>query len=228
MKNLFLKATLLALALGASGVVMAQGTAASDQTFGAQQVAPSPIPMLQNLSTQMIQALQKNKASMLKNPDIVYGIVRQILLPEADLEAMARSALGRDAWLSATIAQQQGFIHAFTNLIIHTYAAGMSSYTDQTVTFDPIRGGMQPGVNRTEVNSHIIRTDGPPIPVSYRLIYKFDQKSGQWNWLVYDFSVEGISMIQSFRSQFAADLSSGMSIDQLTQKLMAHNQKANS
>ncbi|MCD6048008.1 MAG: mlaC [Gammaproteobacteria bacterium] len=229
MHKMLLKIAVLSIALGASGIVLAQSaaSASTSPSFGAQQVAPSPIPLLQNLSNKMISALKQNKASMIKNPDVVYDIVKKILLPSADLEAMARSALGRDAWMSATKDQQQAFVQAFTDLMVHTYAAGLSSYTDEKVNFDPIRGGLQPGQNRVEVNSQIIRTDGPPIPVSYRLIYKYDKSSGQWNWYVYDFSVEGISMIQSFRSQFAADLSAGMSMDQLTKKLVQHNHSAN-
>ena len=214
-----------ALFLGIS-TSMAQQPTSQAAAPVAQQPPPSPIPLLQTLSNQMISALKANKASMQKEPQVVYQIVQQILLPSADLEAMARSAQGRDAWLSATPAQQQAFIGAFTNLMVHTYAAGLSSYTDETVQFDPIRGGIQSGQNRVEVNSQIIRTDGPPILVSYRLIYK-QQKGGTYDWLVYDFSVEGISMIESFRSQFSAELSGGVSIDALTAKLNQHNTQAN-
>jgi len=178
----------------------------------------SPVPMLQNVSDQMIQALKAKRASMRKDPTEVYGIVDKILVPHADLQAMARSALGRDAWMSATPQQQSAFVEAFKNLMVHTYGAGLSSYTDETVQFDKLREGeLDAGNGRIEIRSKILRTDGPPISVTYRLIYK------QGDWLVYDFSVEGISMVQSFRSQFASELSSGMSLDALTQKLNQHN-----
>src|SRR3989338_6142364 len=116
MHQSMIKLLTLSLVLGVSQIGLAQTvSSASTAVFGAQQVAPSPIPVLQNLSDQMIRALQKNKASMAKDPNVVYGIVRRILLPKADLEAMARSALSRDAWVSANKAQQQAFIEAFTN-----------------------------------------------------------------------------------------------------------------
>ncbi len=185
-------------------------------THAAADTTPkSPIPLLQTLSDQMIQALKLHKSSMQKNPQEVYEIVHEILLPHADLEAMARSALGRDAWLKASQPQRTAFIDAFTHVIVHTYAAGLSSYTDEKVQFRPIRGGIQPGMSRVMVESQIIRDDGPPIEVDYRLVYK------NFTWLVYDFSVEGISMIESFRSQFADKLSQ-MNIDQLTQELQHH------
>lgn len=220
-----LPAILTAVLITPTNFVYAQ-SAGSTSSAAEQQITPvSPIPELQQLSSDMIAALKANKASMAKNPQVVYGIVNKILLPYADTEAMAKAALGRDAWLNATPDQQQRFIAAFTNLMIQTYAAGLSSYTDEKVQFSPIRGGMQPGVLRVAVDSRIIRNDGPPIPVSYRLVYKKDKTTGQYNWYVYDFSVEGISMIQSFRSQFADEISSGMSLDVLIQKLVTHNAK---
>lgn len=183
----------------------------------AQQAPPSPIPQLTDLSKQMIADLKSHKASMQKDPTVVYGIVEKILLPHVDLDAMSRSVLGRNAWKNATPDQQIRFKAAFKKLMLRTYAAGMSSYTDETVDFSPIRGGIQPGQNRVEVNSKIIRSDGPAIPVDYRLVYKNN------DWQVYDFSVEGISMIESFRSQFANELSQGVDIDTLIKKLNEHN-----
>lgn len=185
----------------------------------AQQTAPNPIPELTDLSNQMIVALKENKASMKKDPQVVYGIVEKILLPHVDIQAMSRSVLGRDAWSKATPDQKERFTEAFKKLMLRTYAAGMSSYTDESVEFMPIRGGIQPDQNRVEVMSKIIRTDGPPIPVSYRLVYLSN------DWKVYDFSVEGVSMIESFRSQFADELSQGVDIENLIKKLNQHNEQ---
>ena len=188
----------------------------STQAAQAQAVS-DPIPQLQIISDQMIAALKKNEASMSKKPQVVYDIVRSILLPHVDLKAMARSALGRTAWMSASPAEQAAFSDQFTLLMLKTYAAGLSSYTDESVVFEPIRGGIPAGQTRVEVASKIIRTDGPAIGVNYRLVYE------QNDWFVYDFSVEGISMVDSFRSQFASDLSSGVSVPELTAKLKTHN-----
>ena len=50
------------------------------------------------------------------------------------------------------------------------------------------------------VNSVIVRSEGQNIPLSYSLV----AKNGQWK--IYDISVEGVSLLQSFRSQFAQAL----------------------
>jgi phospholipid transport system substrate-binding protein len=82
------------------------------------------------------------------------------------------------------------------------------------VHFFPVRGGYE-GKNNLEVISQIERPDGPPVKVSYRMVYK-------GSWKIYDLNVEGISMLGSFRSQFADQLANG-NIDALIQTLKEHN-----
>lgn len=165
----------------------------------AQAFAQGPLEMLQSTSDQMIAALKANKASMKKNPGVVYGIVNRVLLPHVDLETMARSVVGRSYWMEATPAQREEFKKLFTRQVTSTYATALSSYQDEKVKFYPIRGSGE----RVQVQSVIIRSNGQNIPVSYRLI----NYSG--NWKVYDFAVEGVSIVQSYSAQFSNDLSQG-------------------
>ncbi len=177
---------------------------------------PAPVVMLQNTSDQLIAALKQNKASLKKNPDVVYQIVDKILVPHVDLMGMSRSVLGRDAWTTATPDQKQRFAAQFKDLLIHTYASALSNYNNQTVQFLPIRGGLSSTQARLQVNSQILQQGGPAISVSYRLIKENN------DWKVYDFSVDGISMLESFRSQFAAELNQG-NLDGLINRLAEHN-----
>ena len=186
----------------------------------ADEATPAPITMLQNTSDQVIAALKQNKASLKNDPGVVYQIVDKILVPHVDLNGMSRSVLGRDVWNNATAAQKQQFNQQFKDLLIHTYASAFANYSNQTVQFMPIRGGLG-NQTRIQVSSQILQQGGPAIPVSYRLV-----KEGN-DWKVYDFSVEGISMLESFRSQFASELSQG-NLDELINKLTVHNnQKPN-
>jgi phospholipid transport system substrate-binding protein len=174
----------------------------------------SPLPMLQSTSNQMIAALKQNQSSLKSDPKIVYGIVHRILLPHVDVAAMSHAVLG-PAWNSATPAQQREFGQQFTTLLIHTYSSAFASYKDEVVKFYPIRGDIT-GRNSIQANSQVIRKNGPPIDVSYRLV----QRNGQWK--VADFSVDGISIIQSFRSQFSQELNQG-GIAGLIRRLSEHN-----
>ncbi|MES2998087.1 MAG: ABC transporter substrate-binding protein [Pseudomonadota bacterium] len=174
----------------------------------------SPLDLLKNTSNQLISALQQNQATLKTKPQLVYQIVNQILLPHVDLINMSSRALGRDTWREATPMQRQAFTQQFTILLIRTYASALAQYTDEKVNFLPLRGGFNG--QRVQIDTNIIRDSGPAINVSYRLMRVNDQ------WKLYDFSVDGISLIQSFRSQFAEELQE-RGMDGLIQELAQHN-----
>jgi len=175
-----------------------------------------PVAMLDQTSSQMINALKKNKATIKTKPAYVENLARKILIPNVDVPTMSRLALGRNAWLKSTKVQQKQFMQEFVTLLIRTYSSALASYTNQSIKFYPIRGGTQ-GKSRIQVNSKIIQPGGPSIPVSYRLVKRSN------GWKVYDMSVDGVSLVQSFRSQFANEISRG-GINGLLASLHKHNQ----
>ncbi len=178
----------------------------------------SPVDLLQNTSNQLISALQRNQATLKTKPQIVYGIVNQILLPHVDVMSMSSKALGRDAWLRATPAQKQAFAQQFVTLLIRTYSSALAQYTNERVNFLPLRGDYN-NQSRVQVKSVIVRESGPSINLSYRMM----RVDGQW--MLYDFSVDGVSIIESFRSQFVEELQHS-GIDGLISKLAQHNNES--
>ncbi|KTD58841.1 toluene tolerance protein Ttg2D [Legionella sainthelensi] len=168
----------------------------------------SPIPMLEETANNIIATLKENKSSLKSNPNIIYKAVETHLLPIVDVVGMSRSVLGRQAWTKATTAQRAQFSKAFTRLVIRTYSSPLAQYADESVQFLPLRGSLNSRFIR--VNSIIVRTEGQNIPLSYSLV----DKNGQWK--IYDISVEGVSLLQSFRSQFAQALQNS-SIDDVIQ-----------
>ncbi|KTC88664.1 ABC transporter substrate-binding protein [Fluoribacter dumoffii] len=174
----------------------------------------SPIPMLEQTANNIIATLKEHKSSLKNNPNIIYNAVESNLLPIVDVAGMSRSVLGRQAWSKATDTQKSQFSKAFTRLVIRTYSSPLAQYTDESVQFLPLRGSLNSRFLR--VNSIIIRAEGQNIPLSYSLV----DKNGQWK--IYDISVEGVSLLQSFRSQFASALQNS-SIDDVI-KLMEQKQ----
>lgn len=171
--------------------------------------AQSPVPMLENTANKIIDTLKQNKTSLKSNHQVIHQAVEQYLLPVVDVNGMARSVLGRDAWNKATPAERQDFTRAFTQLVIRTYASPLAEYSDETVKFLPVRGSTDGRFVR--VNSLIIRSGGQNIPLSYNLV----SKNGQWK--IYDLSVEGVSLLQSFRSQFGQVLQNSTMKDLIAQ-----------
>lgn len=179
--------------------------------------ASDPVAMLQQTSNQMIASLKQNKATMKTNPKLAESLARQIILPHVDTSAMSQLALGRNAWQKASASQRQAFVSQFTTMMIRTYSSALAAYSNQSVVFSPVRGGTD-NLTRVQVNSQIIQPGGPSIPVTYRLISRGN------GWKVYDMSVDGISLVQSFRTQFANQINqSGM--DGLLATMAKHNKQ---
>lgn len=172
----------------------------------------NPITMMRNISDQMLSALRQNRAKLKVNPKYIYTLVKRIIVPHADLPGMSRSVLGRTAWKSTNKQQRQAFIKEFTNIMISTYASALNAYEDEKIKFFPIRGGYQ-GKKRIRIQSQVIRSDGPPIPLNYKLALIKNV------WKIYDLNVEGVSLLQSFYSQFQAKLSQGKTVAQITREL---------
>ena len=173
-----------------------------------------PVGLLQSIANNMLSGLKANKATLKTKPQIVYSLANRYVVPFADLPEMSRRVLPPATWNSATPAQRQEFQKLFTRTLVRTYASALTSYTDQVVKFYPVRGGAEG--NTVEVSSEIVSPDTDPVRVVYRLI-----RTGS-GWRLYDMSVEGVSLIQSFRSQFSDILSQG-NMESLLNRLRSHN-----
>lgn len=174
-----------------------------------------PVNMLKSVADQMISKLKEKKTTLKENPALVYSLANRIIVPHADLDEMSKRVLPPATWNSATGAQRREFESEFTTTLVRTYASALAEYTDQTIEFYPVRGGYE-GKSSVTVNSEINRSDGPSISVIYRLVLRGS------TWKLYDMTVEGVSMLESFRSQFADQLSQG-NMANLINVLKRHN-----
>ncbi len=96
------------------------------------------------------------------------------------------------AWNDRTPQEREEFIALFKKLLENSYASKIESYSNEKINYiDEVVKGKY-----ALVKTEIVRKDST-IGVDYKLI----QDKGQW--LVYDFIVEGVSMIRNYRSQFS-------------------------
>lgn len=170
--------------------------------FSVSVFANSPVTTLERAANNILSALQKNKANLKSNPRLVYRLVNSHLIPHVDVYGMSRSVLGRKVWNSASKSEKKRFTRAFTQLVVRTYSGALRDYSGEKIRFSPLRGGYQ-GKRFVKVNSMIMRPSGQNIPLKYKMV----SKGGRWK--VYDMSVEGVSLLQSFKSQFRSELRKG-------------------
>lgn len=176
----------------------------------------NPSALLQSIADNMITGLKANQATLKTKPQIVYQLANKYVVPHAALPLMARHVLPPQVWNSSSPDQRAQFIKEFTTTLIRTYASALSSYRDQKVRVYPIRGALR---NTVEIKSEITSAAHEPIHVTYRLVHVGTV------WELFDLSVEGVSMLESFRSQFAEILSQG-NMNLLLQRMSGHNRRS--
>ena len=108
-----------------------------------------------------------------------------------DFEEMSRRALGPH-WNARTPAEKREFTTLFADLLERTYIGRVQSgrggkvlYTGESVTGD-----------EATIRTRIVTAQRTEVPVDYRM----HRRDGRWE--VYDVNIEGISLINNYRSQF--------------------------
>jgi len=161
--------------------------------FQASYAQEDPVSVIENTSDQLFKTLKSDKASLKKDPSKVYGIVEKILVPRFDFGTISQWVMGR-SWRDATPVQREEFTAEFKKLLINSYAGVLLDYTDETLNVLPLPPNAAKG-DEVTVRSEIISQDRPPIAINYSMI-----KSGS-RWMVYDVSVEGVSIVANYRSE---------------------------
>jgi phospholipid transport system substrate-binding protein len=174
--------------------------------------AGSPGDIIRDTSDRMLDALRKNEAELKTDTSELYALVNKIVLPNFDFEAMSRWVLGR-YWRQATPEQRKRFVAEFRTLLVRTYGSSLLNYTDASIRVLPM-----PPVSGDDVTvrSQVERGDGPPIPINYSMHRKNDV------WKVYDVSVDGVSLVTTYRGSFADEIRQD-GIDGLIAKLAKRN-----
>ncbi len=182
-----------------------------------QSVWSSPLTTLEGAANNVLNALKQNKANLKTNPGFVYSVVNRYIVPHVDVYGMSRSVLGRNAWRKASSSERRDFTKNFTRLVVRTYSGALRDYSGEKVKFLPVRGGFH-GKRFVKVKSFIMKPNGRNIPITYSMVNKSNR------WKVYDMSVEGVSLLQSYKSQFAQYLQSN-SLSNLILKLKSRRFK---
>jgi phospholipid transport system substrate-binding protein len=107
-----------------------------------------------------------------------------------DMKELSRRALGAQ-WNKFTPEQQTRFVNAFGTLLQNTYLDKIESYTDEKVQY---LKEQDLGSGKAEVATKVVGK-GKEIPITYRLL----DHNG---WKVYDVVIEGVSLVQNYRTQF--------------------------
>ncbi len=172
--------------------------------------AGKPGELVENRSRAVLKELTSRRAEFQGDPAALHAFVRSELSEIFDREYSARLVLGRHS-RGIEAGKISAFADALTENLLKRYGDALLDVdpgVEVSVKSEtPLRGG-----KIVRVSSEILRRSGPPVPVDYLFRETSD------GWLAFDVIVEGISYVQTYRSQFD-ELLRSESIDTLTVKL---------
>lgn len=219
MFNLFNRATLAIMQSIGIALILISGTYAD--------AVPIPQKLMEDTSKKMIAAFQAQTEAIRTDPKIADQLINDNLVPNINFPLMSRWVLGKN-WKKATPEQRQTFIAEFQKLVVKFYSKALVQFlsqnnlTDDIITFTPFRGKLE-GKYAT-VRSQVNPLNGAaPVKVNYDLY--LSKKTGLWQ--VYDVSVEGISLVTTYRSSFKQIISQ-KGMDALLNELKDKNSSINS
>jgi phospholipid transport system substrate-binding protein len=138
------------------------------------------VKVLEDPSLKPESRLKERRAAIRKEAQVVF-----------DFTETAKRALGRH-WQGLSEQDRQEFTGLFTDLIERAYISKIERYSGERIAYagESVDGGL------ATVRTRFVTKQGTEIPVDYRMQQRGDR------WLVYDVSVEGISLVNNYRTQF--------------------------
>lgn len=158
-----------------------------------------PVPSLAGEATDQIKETTDKIIAILKDPSLKapekssekIRLLRNAVDERFDWQEMSRRTLARH-WARRNDKEKKEFIALFGDLLERTYMDKVGEYAGERAVYKGEKVDGDYGV----INVLIVGHQDREIPVMYRV----KKKGGIW--YVYDVSVEGVSLINNYRTQF--------------------------
>lgn len=143
--------------------------------------------LLQQKIDKVLSILEDSELSEEKRKKEVMAVIEPVI----DFPLMAKLTLGKNNWNRLSQNQQDEFVDRFVERLKASYLDKTALYSDQEVSY----GKAEEKGGKVHVPMEIETGDE-----AAQVLYKFYPKGSEWR--VYDVAINGVSLIQSYRSQF--------------------------
>jgi phospholipid transport system substrate-binding protein len=205
-----MKDDMIALRRIVSGVLMCFAVG----VVHAEVIAPDAL--IKNTVQEVIAIIKADKDIQAGDQKKIIALVDAKVLPNFDFSRMTQLAVGK-YWRTATPEQKQSLVTEFRNMLVRTYTKVFTVYRDQTVEVKPSK--IATDDTEVTVKTVISKPGSQPILVDYEM------KKADSGWKVYDISIDGVSMVMSYRGTFATQIQES-GIDGLIKTLSVKNVNA--
>lgn len=162
-----------------------------------------------------VLAIVKQDKSIVDNQPRLLALVDAKILPHFDFTRMTKLAVGRP-WRTATPEQQEALTREFRAMLVRTYTKVFSTYPDPEVE---VKSARLLSEDESTVRTIIRVSDGRVVTIDYEM------KKATDGWKAFDVTVEGISLVTSYRGSFADEIKQ-VGIDGLIKTLAEKNRDA--
>ena len=180
-----------------------------------QAAAQSPDLIVKETADGVIERIEKDRSMLESNPEKIYDLVDELVIPHFDFISMSKWVLGKN-WKAANDAQRTEFVEQFKTLLVRTYARALLEYSGQKIKYYPAE--QKPDSNLAVVKTEFTGSGTKPFPVAYRM----HQQDAQWK--VVDVAVDGVSLVSTYRGSFSSQIKKNV-FDALIQELAEKNAK---
>lgn len=156
-----------------------------------------PDQLVRDTASATLTEIRQRSDELSKNPEQLYSLVEDRLVPHFDINLIARQVLGR-YWTQATPEQRARFSSAFRRMLIRTYAKALLAFKDDNFEWTP--ANLSPDATEAVVKSTVVRGNGTALSVSYKMHRVDDQ------WLVNDITIDGVSLVTNYRGIFVNEV----------------------
>ncbi|MDH3633674.1 MAG: ABC transporter substrate-binding protein [Gammaproteobacteria bacterium] len=177
--------------------------------------AMGPEQLIKQTSDKVLAEIKANADVYQSDPERIYQLVDDVVLPHFDFSAMTDLALGKYKD-KVNGEQRPTIVNEFRSLLVRTYSSALLEYTDQELIYLPMEGVESDGI--VTVRTEIEQAGGFPIPINYTL------RLGDEGWKVFDISVDDVSLVTNYRSSFARAIKKD-GVDGLIKTLQDRNQE---
>jgi phospholipid transport system substrate-binding protein len=177
----------------------------------------APDALIKNTVQEVIGIIKQDKDIQAGDQKKIIALVDAKVLPHFDFTRMTQLAVGK-YWRTATPGQKQALVTEFRNMLVRTYTKVFTVYRDQAVEVKPFKMAADT-TDEATVKTIISKPGSQLIPVDYEM------KKADDGWKVFDISIEGVSMVMSYRGTFASQIQES-GIDGLIKTLSDKNTNA--
>lgn len=165
---------------------------------GKEADAGEPTEQVKQTVDAVIQILNNGELRKTERLDERRSKIREAVKKSFDFEEMAKRSLALH-WRDRTPGERKEFISLFSDLLEDVYIRKIERYEDEKVLYTNERTDGR----YATVSTVVVTAKETEIPVNYRIF----KKSGKWE--VYDIVIEGVSLVNTYRSQFNQIIRSG-------------------